>query len=284
VVPEARLRLAVLRAGAHRHAGRVPAGTAEAVVAAAEVCVAAAADGGMDRGAAADALSVACIELHMLRSTLGAGDGVVDAVRGLWRSFAEVIEVDLFAAEADHSSLSFQLHNYAAFLAGNRTSEDDLRAALHLFTHSVLPGRTRFYNRHRDVRPLARSRYLAADAAGALAVLLDGRGERAEAADWAERGMRWAEQVLADPLYAPGALHPRLDDCLVALRLAPVVLLALEWDLVADRQAVLGRVDGLVALVERWLKETADGRAERSHYHETTTSLRSRLDALTSAG
>lgn len=283
LVPETRLRLAALRAGVRRHDG--PAGTdaVAALLAAADDCVAAAAAGILTRGTLADVLSIACIELNMLRQTAADPRPVTQALRHYWATFADAVEIDISNPELDHSGISFQLHNYAAFLAGNKDNADDLRAALHLFTRSVIPGRTRQYQRDRDVRPLARSRYLAADAAASLAGLLTDRGARAEATHWARQAFDWIQQVLSDDLYAPSRLHPRLDDCLFALRAAPVLLLALETGIVDDRQPILDLAEKLVTVIERWLKENTDGHVERSHYHDAITSLRARLTGLTHA-
>ncbi|TCO52909.1 hypothetical protein [Actinocrispum wychmicini] len=277
LVPETRLRLAVQRAGVQRHDGQVGSNTVAALLAAVDDCLTAAA---LDRGTLADVLSVACIELNMLRSTAADRGPLTDALRRYWAAFADAVELDLFAPDADHSAVSFQLHNYAAFLGGNKDSEDDLRAALHLFTHSVIPGRTRLFNRDRDVRPLARSRYLAADAAGALAELLLARGERDEAVPWVGRAFRWVQQVMSTNAFAPGKLRPRLEDCLFALRAVPVLLLALETGVADEPQGMLDRADELVRLVERWLKENTDGRVEQSRYHGTVTALRARVIAL----
>ncbi len=281
VVPEIRLRLAVQRAGVERHGGQVSAASVSAVLAATDDCLT---SGALDRGALADVLSVACIELNMARTATEDSDTLTDALRRCWTAFADAVEVDLFAPDADLSGLSFQLHNLAAFLGGNRTSESDLRKALHLFEKSVIPGRARLFNRDRDIRPLARSWYLAADAAAALSELLRARGEDAEATRWVERAFGWVGEVLADKLFAPGKLHPRLDDCLFALRATPVLLLAVEHGVADDRNAVLDRADELVRLVERWLKENAGAEVERSRYHGTVESLRARLTALSADG
>ncbi|CAL9642244.1 hypothetical protein SUDANB95_06348 [Actinosynnema sp. ALI-1.44] len=268
LVPETRLRLAVQRAGVRRHAGTADESTVTALREAADACLA---SGALDRGTLADVLTVTCMELNMLRAFTSAEP--TDPLRRYWAAFAEAIEVDLFAPDADHSAISFPLHNYAAFLGGNKDSEPDLRAALHLFTHSVIPGRTRLFNRDRDFRPLARSLYLAADAAAALARLVP-----AEAEEWAGQAFSWIRQVMADPRFTPGRLHPRLDDCLFALRAAPVLLLAVETGVAPDREPVLSHADELIRLVERWLKETTDGR--ESAYHPAVATLRSRLTTL----
>ncbi|NUT94011.1 MAG: hypothetical protein HOY78_18520, partial [Saccharothrix sp.] len=269
LVPETRLRLAVQRAGVERHTGRAGADTVAAVLSAADACLTSEA---LDRGTLADVLAVTCVELNMLRPFAPAP--LTDALRRYWTAFAEAVEVDLSTPDADHSALSFQLHNYAAFLGGNKDSEPDLRAALHLFTHSVIPGRTRLFNRDRDFRPLARSLYLAADAAAALAVLVPA----AEAGRWVRTAYDWVQRVLANPGFAPGRLHPRLDDSLFALRAAPVLLLAVETGVAPDREPALSTADELVRVVERWLKTTADGGT--SSYHATVTALRSRLTTL----
>ncbi|MEJ2855921.1 MULTISPECIES: hypothetical protein [unclassified Saccharothrix] len=268
LVPETRLRLAVQRAGVERHTGRAGADTVAALLSAADACLASEA---LDRGTLADILAVTCVELNMLRPFASAP--LTDALRRYWTAFAEAVEVDLSTPDADHSALSFQLHNYAAFLGGNNDSEADLRASLHLFTHSVIPGRTRLFNRDRDFRPLARSLYLAADAAASLAVLVP-----AEAGQWVRTAHDWVRRVLANPGFAPGRLHPRLDDSLFALRAAPVLLLAVETGVAPERESALSTADELIRLVERWLKATADG--GNSSYHATVTALRSRLTTL----
>ncbi|MEU0878660.1 hypothetical protein ABZ345_08695 [Lentzea sp. NPDC005914] len=280
IVPEIRLRLAVQRAGIQRHGGQVSAAAVAEVLGATDGCLA---SGTLDRGALADVLSVACIELNMARTATEDTGALTEALRRYWTAFADAVEVDLFGPDADLSGLSFQLHNLAAFLGGNRTSESDLRKALHLFEKSVIPGRARLFNRDRDIRPLARSWYLAADAAAALAGLLHERGD-VEALQWVERAYGWVSEVLADKLFAPGKLHPRLDDCLFALRATPVLLLAVEHGVATDRNGALDRADELVRLVEKWLKENAGDQVEKSRYHGTVTALRARLTALVAGG
>ncbi|MCG8915207.1 hypothetical protein L6E12_05305 [Actinokineospora sp. PR83] len=284
VVVDARLRLAVQRAAAERHAGRTTPGSAAAVVAAADACLDAGAANRIDPGLLADLLVVACIELNALRSTGLRHRGIGAALRRYWAAFATTVEIDLFAPGADHSGLSFQLHNYAAFLGANKDSAEDLRAALHLFTTSVIPGRTRLYNRDRDIRPLARSRYLAADAASGLASLLTDRGEHAEAAQWVRRAHNWLHQVLADPLHQVHHPRPTLDDCLFALRAAPVLLQAVEHGIAEDPGADTGRADELVCLVERWLEQTSGSAVEHSDHRSAVVDLRARLSALGSPG
>lgn len=277
IVPETRLRLAAQRASVQRHDGHAGGETVAALLRAADDCLA---TDVLDRGALADVLVVACIELFQLRDTAENPAALTRALHGYWRAFADAVQVDLFGPEADHSSLSFQLHNYAAFLGGNRDSEADMRAALHLFTHSVIPGRVRLFTLNRDIRPLARSWYLAADTAAALAERLLAGGSRDEALGWAERAFGWVSSVLADRRFAEGELRPRLDDCLFALRAVPALLLALEHDLAGDRATVLRRAEELVRLVEQWLGENTDGQVEKSRYHAKVAMLRNRLTAF----
>ncbi|GLW91191.1 hypothetical protein [Actinokineospora globicatena] len=280
VVVDTRLRLAVQRAGAERHAGRSTPEAAAAVIAAADACVAAGAADRIDPGLLADLLAVACIELNSLRSTGLRRMGVGAALRRYWAAFAATVEVDLFEPGADHGGLSFQLHNYAAFLGANKDNAEDLRAALHLFTSSVIPGRSRLYNRDRDIRPLARSRYLAADAAAGLASLLTDSGEHAAAQQWARQAHTWVHQVLADPLYQPHHLRPELDDCLFALRVAPVLVLAIELGVADEPESDATTADALARLVERWLREATNGDIERSDHLPAVVDLRTRLTAL----
>jgi hypothetical protein len=280
VVTDTRLRLAVQRASAERHAGRTTPESAAAVMAAADACLDAGAANRIDPGLLADLLVVACIELNALRSTGLRHMGVGAALRRYWAAFATTVEVDLFAPGADRSGLSFQLHNYAAFLGANKDSVEDLRTAVHVFTTSVIPARTRLYNRVRDIRPLARSRYLAADAASSLASLLTDRGEHAGAEQLVRQAHTWVHQVLADPLYQPHRLRPALDDCLFALRAAPVLLQAVEHGVAENPEADTDRANELVHLVERWLKETTDGTVEHSDYQSAVSNLRARLTAL----
>jgi hypothetical protein len=279
LVPEITLRVAVQRTSIQRHDGQIGPATVAKLLAAVDDCLAAGANGVLDRGTLADLLSVACIELNALRA-MAPHPELIPVLRRYWAAFAETIEVDLFSRETDHSNITFQLHNYAAFLGGNKDNEDDLRGALHLFAGSVLPGRTRLYNRGRDIRPLARSLYLAADAAAALAELLTGKGESVEAEQWVLRAFDWIQQVLSHKLFSPGQLHPRLNDCLFSLRAAPVLLLAVETGVTDEPQSVLNSADELIRLLERWLKENTDGKVEQSRYHGTVTALRARVNAL----
>ncbi|UKD57163.1 hypothetical protein L3Q65_10690 [Amycolatopsis sp. FU40] len=281
VVTDTRLRLAVQLAGAERHAGRAEPASARAVLAAADACLEAGEAGRIDPGLLADLLVVACIELNALRSAGLRGFGIGTALRRYWAAFADTVEVDLFAPGADHSGLSFQLHNYAAFLGANKDNAEDLRAAVRLFETAVIPGRTRLYNRDRDIRPLARSRYLAADAASGLASLLT---DSAEAERFARQAYAWLQQVLADPLYQPHRLRPVLGDSMFAVRAAPVLLQAVELGIAENPAADIARADELVRLVETWLKETADDGPGHSGHQLAVLDLRARLAALGFAG
>ncbi|MDQ7803287.1 hypothetical protein Q5425_06070 [Amycolatopsis sp. A133] len=280
VVVDTRLRLVVQRAGAERHAGRSTPESAAAVMAAADACLEAGAADRIDPGLLADLLAVACIELNALRSAGVDRPEAGASLRRYWAAFAKAVEVDLFAADGEYGGLSFQLHNYAAFLGANKDSAEDLRAALHLFTTSVIPARTRLYNQDRDIRPLARSCYLAADAASGLASLLTDRGEDVEAGQWVRRAHTWVHRVLADPLYEPRRLRPALDNCMFALRAAPVLVQAVEHGVAESPAEDLAQADALVRLVERWLKETTDGAAGQSGHRSVLADLRTRLSAL----
>jgi hypothetical protein len=110
--------------------------------------------------------------------------------------------------------------------------------------------------------------------------LLTDSGEQAAAEQWMRQAYTWVHQVLADPLYQPHRLRPALDDCLFALRAAPVLLQAVEHGVAATPEADMGRAVELVRLVERWLKETTDGAVERSDYQSTVVDLFARLTAL----
>ncbi|WET76198.1 hypothetical protein P3102_18850 [Amycolatopsis sp. QT-25] len=280
VVVDSRLRLAVQQASAERHAGHVRPESAVAVMAAADACLDAGEANRIDPGLLADLLVVACIELNALRSTGLRGIDAGGALRRYWGTFAATVEVDLFAPEADHSGLSFQLHNYAAFLGAGKDDIEDLRAAVHLFTTSVIPGRSRLYNRDRDIRPLARSRYLAADAASGLASLLTDRGEHSEAEQWVRQAHTWVHQVMAEPPYQPHRLLPALEDSLFAFRAAPVLLQAVEYGIAENPEADIGLANKLVRLAERWLKETTDGSVGPFGYQSAAADLRARLSAL----
>ncbi|GGM89317.1 hypothetical protein GCM10011609_27730 [Lentzea pudingi] len=276
IVPETRLRVAVQRASVQRHDGHAGHETVTALLRAADDCLVSAV---LDRGMLADVLVVVCVELFQLREMAGDQAVLTEAVHRYWRAFADAVEVDVFNPDVDRTGLSFQLHNYAAFLGGNRDSEADLRAALHLFAKAVIPGRSRLYNRDRDIRPIARSWYLAAETAAALAEVLLAAGAEDEALQWIAQAFEWVGNVLADRRFAQGKLHPRLDDCLFALRAAPVLLLAVEHDVPTDSAAALRRADELVQLIELWLKENTDGQVERSRYHVKVVGLRNRVTA-----
>ncbi|MGX7826066.1 hypothetical protein ACTG9Q_13325 [Actinokineospora sp. 24-640] len=276
IVPDTRLRVAVLRSTVDRHAGHAGNATAGSLQRATENCLTAT---GLDRGTRAELLSLACVELQTLRSTVLGTENLVPVLHQYWAAFAEAVEADMTDPDTACGGLSFQLHNYATFLGGNKDDEKDLRTALRLFADSVIPARTRLHNRDRDFRPLARSLYLAADAAVGLAALSTDRGNTAEALTWTEQAYEWAHRVLANELYGPGRMHPRMDDSLAALRLAPVLVLAVESGVSADRQADVARAAELLDLVERWLKETTDGRVERTAYYTTVAALRARITA-----
>jgi len=250
----------------------------------------------LDRGAAAEAIGSAGVEINAVRWT-NARDpaaglpepAVLDTlVRGMWATFHEAMEIDQENPADDErvkvGLAGYHLHNYAAFLASHEDGVADLIRAVTLFETIVIPARDRFCRHTKSFRPLQHSLQVASRATTHLGELARDGGDLAKARDWAELGRGWIVRALAheqtramlDQVAEP-ASH-------FALRAAPALLLAVEVGAPGVTADDVRLADQLVAVAEAWQRRVVAGKVTEYVRHAEVTALRSRVDqALASA-
>ncbi|WP_191258617.1 hypothetical protein [Amycolatopsis oliviviridis] len=288
-----RARIAVLRVTVLRHdrANQLAGPFGELIVRTAH-CLALFSDGVLDRGATADVLSAACVELNAVRWTNAedpnAGlpnpatlDGML---RDHWRSYGEILELDLTSLDTeDRRGAGHHLHNYAAFLGSHQDDITDLTEAARLFRGTVIPSRQRLYRRTGAFGPLGRTCYVATGATTKLAeaALADGRIE--DAAEWAALGFRWIGRVLEDREF--DSLQDGSGDQagLFALRAAAALVIALELEVPGTGERELDRLHRLLDTLDRWQLNTTRGRAENYVRHQEVELVRKRAAELVAA-
>ncbi|SFW92110.1 hypothetical protein [Amycolatopsis australiensis] len=285
-----RARLAVLRVTVLRHdRANSLAEPLGALIARTEHCLTLLTDGILDRGAAADVLSAACVELNAVRWTNAedAGSGLPapaeldELVRRYWAGFGEILELDLASLDGDDSrGVGHHLHNYAAFLGSHQENVGDLTEAVRLFRTTVIPSRQRLHRRTGAFGPLGRTYYVATGATTKLAETALAEGRTEEASGWAALGFEWISRVLEHREF------DRLQDGsgdqagLFALRAAAALVLALELDVPGTGPRELGRLQRVLATIDRWQANTTRGRAENYVRHQEVELVRKRAAEL----
>lgn len=239
--------------------------------------------GVVDRGAAAEAVSSANVELNAVRWTRAADDPrLPDAVelheelRRNWAAHRDVLEI---RGPGSERRAGHHLHNHAAFLASPADTPDaeaDLRAAVRMFTEVVLPARTEYAALTGVSAPLRTSLRVATRATTRLAAIAVARGDLTAARGHAEVGLTWI-RLAVDGHPVTGAA-PTEGLVRLALLAAPALLIALELGVPAagaDNRALVQR---LLDTVGRW-ERTLDDPAHHAR-HPEVLALRARLDAL----
>ncbi|WHT17560.1 hypothetical protein N8J89_31185 [Crossiella sp. CA-258035] len=285
-----RTRLDVLRVMVLRHNRTNPiAGLVRSLVAGVDRCLGMLAGGVLDRGATADVLGAACIELNAVRTT-NATDRAAglptpveldDLVRRYWRAYADTLEADLSApGSAAAHGLGYHLHNYAAFLGSHERDADDLREAVRLFREFVIPSRWRLYRRIGVFGPLGLTSYVATASTSRLGELARSRHRPGEARAWAALGHEWIDPVLRE--HEAGRYQPVSDEQrgLFALRAAPALLLALETGVKPLTEEDTTRLRRLLGMAEQWLETSSRGNAEDYVRHDEVEDIRKRVAAL----
>lgn len=246
----------------------------------------------LDSGAAAEAVSSACVEINVVRWTNAADPAAglplpeeLDAVvRRGWQSFHRALGLADTGRPAAESDLAgYHLHNYAAFLASHRDRPDDLLAAVELFRDVVLPARIAFYGRTGSFLPLRNSLQTASRATSALGESAHDRGDRSAAIEWAELGHGWINRVLAHPDTARALGEPTERTVRLALLATPALLLAVEVEAPGASPADLDTAETLITLVEGWERHAVPEDPVRHVRHGEVVELRRRLGALRSA-
>lgn len=257
-----------------------------------ERCIALCADGTLDRGATAEAISSANVEINVVRRTNAQNSesklpapGELDAwLRGTWTAFASVVEVDV-SPPADPSmpdprlAVGHHLHNYAAYLATHPDDEADLTAAVELFENVVIPARGRYHRITHSFLPLRQSLQTASRAT----TLLSRRtGDPEQARRWAAGGLAWIRHALDDhetTQLLVGATEPAAHFCLLAV---PALLGAVETGVPGTGPAELDRAAALLDVAAAWARRVTAGEEANYSRHAELVDLRARLDSVSS--
>jgi hypothetical protein len=247
----------------------------------------------LDRGAAAEAISSACVELNAVRRTnalrsesgIPSPEALGERLRHSWIAYHDALEIPIFTAGTDLPRLprlaGYHLQNYAAYLAGS-TAERELRDAVELFRKIVIPAREEFVARSGHFLPLRNALQVASRATTRLAEAARERGADGDAMHWAELGRDWIRRTLEadETRQLLGGDPPTESACRFALLAAPALLLAAELGAPWSDPGDAHHVAGLLDLVSRW-EAGAVGRGEYHTRHEEVTALAARLAALT---
>lgn len=246
----------------------------------------------VDRGAAAEAISSACVELLAVRRTnaqrpeagLIEPAEIDERLRRGWLAFHDALEIPAFSADTALPRLpglvGYHLQNYAAFLAAS-AAESDVHEAVHLFATVVIPAREEFFARSGHFLPLRHSLQVASRATTRLGEWARDCGDHAEARSWADMGRGWVLQALAaeETRELITAKCPTENACRFALLAAPALLLAAELSEPAAGSADREMAAELRDLVTRW-EAGAVGDGEHHARHQEVLAIGRRLDAL----
>jgi hypothetical protein len=259
------------------------------LLAGANDCAAALRSGLLDRGAAAEIIGAANIEVNIVRQTNATGhdSGLPDPahldvwLRRSWRTYLDAIEVNpdvLDSPDAGQLGLvGYHLHNYAAFLTW-QTSAEDLHAAVRLFREVVIPAREAFLAKSGVFEPLRHSLQVASRATSRLAEATAAAGDRDAGRAWASLGIEWIHRALADDSTTQllgGLTEPA---CRLALLVARALVVALELDVAPPDD--LDTATNLVELARRW-EESSVGADPDSHVrHSEVVELDGRIQKL----
>lgn len=245
----------------------------------------------LDRGAAAEAISSACVELNAVAQNNATGSPPLDPValrervRRSWATFHEALEIPRFTGSGELPHLTplaaYHLNNYAAFLAG-ATDEADLEEGVALFRGLVIPAREQFFATTGHFLPLRHSLQVASRATTRLSEAARARVDLAAAAEWATTGRSWIHRALdaEETQHLLCSDPPTEAASRFALLAAPALLQAVELGL-PEPEGDLAHVASLISLVDRW--EAAAVGAGRHHArHDEVVALTARLAAARS--
>jgi hypothetical protein len=248
--------------------------------------------GVLDRGAAAEAVSSANVEVNVVRRTnarhadakLPSPEGLDRWLRGSWAAFIRALEIDPDqepGADPDpRRPAGHHLHNYASYLATHVDDTADLRGAVELFENVVIPARKRYRDLTRSALPLRQSFQTASRATTALSRRAAGAGDLGEAREWAAKGLEWIRGALDEhettELLA-GATEPAAHFCLLAV---PALLTAVEVDVEGAGREEITRAAELLAIAQRWVDRVTGGDPASYSRHDEIVELRNRLAVL----
>jgi hypothetical protein len=238
--------------------------------------------GAIDRGAAAEAISSANVELNVVRWTNadGAEQGLPDPgelheeLRRSWAVFAETLEI---GSPTSARAAGFHLHNYAAFLASpgagdvgagiGPATEADAERAVQLFADVVIPARDAYFRRTGVFRPLRNSLQIASRATTRLAELAWGRSDRGSARRWAAQGLGWVRWALdgAGADHPLTAQQPTEGGVRFAMLAVPALTVALEVGVNGCGPDDLDLAERLLGAVRAWESPLGDGLHHARH-------------------
>ncbi|WP_224401703.1 hypothetical protein [Pseudonocardia sp. ICBG1034] len=251
-------------------------------------CIDAYRAGSLDRGATAEILGAANIEINAIRRH-NAGrqpglpsPGVLDErLRASWRVWFDAVELDPGrVTEPGPGMVGFHLHNYAAFLASHPGSPEDLALAMRLYRSVVIPARQEFRDRGGPDEPLRHALQIASRAAGAQAAAALAEGSPERARGHAAEGLGWIRSVLEEPGTDAVLTATTEQAYRLALLAAPAVLLAAELDAPGTRPDDRALVAELLGHARRWERSTPAGVTGTHARHVEIEDLQRRLDAL----
>jgi hypothetical protein len=264
----------------------------EELMAQVERCIALADAGVVDRGAAAEAISSANVEINIVRRTnatvpntkLPASEELDAWLRRTWKAFERTLEINLSCpgngGQDARLAIGHHLHNYASYLATHPGSEPDLRAAVELFDATVIPARELYWKRTHSFLPLRQSLQTACHATTALSRRAADAGEHAEARQWAARGHAWITRALEDRETAELLAQPTEPAAHFCLLAVPTLLAAVETEAAGTGEGDVEQARRLLAVAEAWVHRVTGGdEASYSHY-EKLTELRRRLGRI----
>ncbi len=244
----------------------------------------------LDRGAAAEAIGSACVEINAVRWTNATDPaaGLPDPAeldtlaRAGWATFHEAMEIDQDDPAADAriqiGLAGYHLHNYAAFLASHVDDVAALTRAVTLFETVVLPARERFFEHTKSFLPLRHSLQVASRGTTRLGELARTAADLAGARGWAERGRAWIVRALAHAQTTAMLDQVAEPSAHFALRAAPALLLAVELGTPGTDAADVRQADRLVGVAEAWQQRVTDGHLARYPRHDEVVALRARVD------
>jgi hypothetical protein len=251
-----------------------------------ERCIELADAGAVDRGAAAEAISSANVEINVVRRTNVAGpdsklpppDELDAWLQDSWAAYQRILEISGGQPEDSRLAVGHHLHNYASYLTTHPDSEQDLLAAIELFDTTVIPARELYWKRTRSFLPLRQSLQIAARATTTLSERAAGPEE---ARKWAARGYEWITRALDDQ--ATRALltetsEPAAHFCLLAV---PALLTAVENKVPGTGAHDVELAGRLLAVATSWARQVTGGDETSYSHYDRLVRLRHRLDLLT---
>ena len=255
---------------------------------AADACAAAGIAGLLDRGAVAEIIGAANIEVNAVRVTnaadptagLPAPDALDAWLRTSWERHLRALEIDPAAVDsrtARSGLLGFHLHNYAAFLAGH-PGEDDLLASVRLFRDCVLPARSLFHERSGVFDPLRHSLQVASRATSTLAEEAVAKGAFARARTWAGQGLAWIRRALDHPSSEALLAEATEPACRMALLAARALLVGHEAGAAESVATDLSWTRHLLAVARLWEHNAVGDDPDAHARHGEIVDLEMRLE------